>query len=290
MLLASYAKINLHLEVLSKRQDNYHQIETLLCSVSLSDTIKYALTKNRGIKLWSNQPELVSDSNLICKVAKHLELMFQPKMGLEIELNKRIPIAAGLGGGSSNAACTIVALNKLWSLNLNLEKQLSIAASFGSDIAFFLYGGTCWATGRGEILNPLPDMSINNILLVNPNLEISSAKAYSLVQPPEPEERQSFDAKAWRHCCYNRLEPGIRAEYPAVEDIIDLLARQGANPAMMSGSGSTCFGIFDDEAAMTFCQKLFKDMGYWTQTVRSVSRKEYHGVFETKVDHWQCQS
>jgi len=281
MLIASYAKVNLFLEVLAKLPDSYHKIETLLCSVSLCDTLKFALTKKLGVKLWSNLPEMAAESNLVHRVATYLQDKFKPGQGIEIYLEKRIPLAAGLGGGSSNAANTIRALDSLWKLNLSLAEREETAARFGSDIAFFLHGGMAWGSNRGEQIRTVEDMDLGNILLVNPNLAISSASAYSLVQIPNKRERRVFKPESWRESCFNRLELEIRKFHPEVDVILNSLQKFGAQPALMSGSGSTCFGCFADALKLDACKRFFELKGYWTKTVRTISRKEYQSVFET---------
>ena len=281
MLLASYAKINLYLEVLAKLPDNYHQIETLLCSVSVFDTLKYALTKKPDIKLWSNLPEMTVDNNLIYQVSTFMRDKYDPQTGVEIYLDKQIPIAAGLGGGSSNAATTIMALNILWELGLSLAEMEDIAAMFGSDVCFFLQGGTAFASNKGEVIAKRDDLEIERILLVNPRIAINSSTAYQLVQVPDSEKRRQFVFSDWRHNCYNRLEPGIRKAYPVVDDIISKMMSHNAMPAMMSGSGSTCFGIFDTDNDLKRCMEYFSRAGYWTKQVKTVTRKEFADVFKT---------
>lgn len=280
MLLASYAKINLFLEVLAKRPDSYHQIETLLCSVSIHDRLRFALTKRPLLKFWSNIRQLDVPENLVCRIARYMQAEFKPRNGIQIELVKHIPITAGLGGGSSNAACTIRALNLLWNLNLQTREMEKIASQFGSDIAFFIQGGTAWATGRGENLETKPDLMIDNILLVNPKLEVSSSTAYGLVITPG-EDRRVFNSDDWRTTSFNRLEAGVRARHLQVNEILNDLLAGGAFPAMMSGSGPTCFGVFQDQLQMRTCQERFKSKGYWTQNVWTISRKEYQSVFQT---------
>ena len=280
MLLASYAKINLFLEVLARRPDSYHQIETLLCSVSIHDRLRFALTKRPLLKFWSNIRQLDVPENLVCRIARYMQAEFKPRNGIQIELDKRIPIAAGLGGGSSNAACTIRALNLLWDLNLQTSEMEKIASQFGSDIPFFIQGGTAWATGRGENLEAKPDLIIDNILLVNPNLEVSSSSAYGSVKMPG-EDRRVFKTENWRTASFNRLEAGVRARHLQVDEILNDLVAGGALPAIMSGSGPTCFGMFQDQHKMRSCQERFKSMGYWTHQAWTISRKEYQGVFQT---------
>lgn len=280
MQLASYAKINLFLEILAKRPDGYHQIETLLCSVSVCDTLKYALTKKPGLKLWSNLPEMAAADNLILRIANYLADKYKPDQGVEIFLDKKIPVAAGLGGGSSNAANALIALNSLWGLNLTQAELESVAAGFGSDICFFLTGGTAWATERGEQIEPRDDLEISNILLVNPGIGISSSRAYQLSPIPSSGQRRHFRQPNWHKCLFNRLEAAVRLEYPVVDQLLTDLYEQGANAALMSGSGATCFGIFDDAGKMSSCQGHFERQGFWTQITRTISRKEYQDVFE----------
>lgn len=281
MPAASYAKINLSLEVLGKLPSGYHQVETVLVSIDLHDRVKYTLTKTPGVKLWSNLPEMATSDNLIYRVAESLRQEFHPKTGVEIELEKRIPLAAGLGGGSSNAAVTILALNRLWELKLSQEQMEEIAASFGSDINYFLHGGCCLGEDRGQRITELEDVVIDNILLVNPHLRISSAEAYGLV-----DLGCDLAPHAWRETLskqklYNRLEPGIRARYPLIDDIVRQMSKAGARSAIMSGSGSTCFGIYDDINALNACRDTFTALGYWTHTTRTISRIEYQKCIQS---------
>lgn len=231
--------------------------------------------------MWSNVPELAAQDNLIYKVANHLAQLFNPESGVEIRLDKQIPLAAGLGGGSSDAANAIVVLNDLWNLNLTLSEMQDIAALFGSDICFFLQGGTAMGTHRGELVSLCDDVVIDNILLVNPNIGIPAAQAYKLVTLPNPGDRRMFRPNAWRESCFNRLEAGIRAKYAEVDNVIRQLEKMGARPALMSGSGSTCFGIFDNAAELKACQQCFNQTGHWTKTVKTMTRNEYQRVFQT---------
>ncbi len=279
MLIASYAKINLFLEVLGKLPDNYHQINTVFCSIDLHDTLRIALTKKAHLKLWSNVPEMVSDDNLISKMAGYLMDTFKPQSGAEIFLDKRIPIAAGLGGGSSNAAVTLMALNHLWSLQLNVKQMVEIASVFGSDVAYFLHGGMARGTNRGEIIEPLEDSHIRNILLVNPNIMISSKEAYDLVDMSQECTKKGSFNSAIRYM--NSLENGIRKKYKVVDSVLRSLDEFKADVAMMSGSGSTCFGLFCDETSLRACQEYFVGIGYWTRKVKTISKKEYMECFQS---------
>ncbi len=225
-------------------------------------------------------PELAGESNLAFRIAERLRRTFQPETGIEIQLHKRIPLAAGLGGGSSDAANVLLTLNHLWNLNLDNRDLEAIAAEFGSDIGFFLQGGTAWGTNRGERIETVADIAIDNILLVYPNLEISAAQAYGAVKIPASNQARAYRPEAWLDTCFNRLEAGIREVYPEVDGVIRKMLRMGAKPALMSGSGSTCFGIFDNADELTTCQQCFNQAGYWTMKVKTMTRNEYQSVFK----------
>ncbi len=270
MLTASYAKINLFLEVVGRLPNNYHQVNTVLCSIDLCDYIRYELISEPLIKLSCSNPQLEGSGNLIYKLAAYLQQSFAPNKGIRIHLDKKIPIAAGLGGGSSNAAHCLITLNKLWNLHLEAGKLHAIAAGFGSDINFFLLGGTALGENRGEIITPLPTLQIPNILLIYPHLQISAAEAYRLVRLPEADNTRHFNPSDLPGTCYNRLEPGIRKAYPIIDTIICELQNWGAKVAMLSGSGSTCFGIFADENSLTRAQAHFDRQGYWTYIASTI--------------------
>lgn len=280
MLAASYAKINPFLEIRGKLPDNYHKVETLLVSLDLCDVIKYTLTKKQGIKLWSNLPEMRTDNNLMFRVAEQIRQRYQPSTGIEMLLQKNIPIAAGLGGGSSNAANVILALNRLWNLNMSLDEMQDIAAGLGSDISYFLHGGTCIGRGRGEEISCLDDVKVDKILLVNPGIAIPAREAYQAVLPIAESEQKMFDPAKPLNTWFNRLEQGIRDKYAKIDSILLQMQAMGADVAMMSGSGSTCFGLFDNEIDMASCREEFSWMGYWTHISKVISRDEYQSVFK----------
>ncbi|MDD3606727.1 MAG: 4-(cytidine 5'-diphospho)-2-C-methyl-D-erythritol kinase, partial [Candidatus Cloacimonas acidaminovorans] len=208
MLTASYAKINLFLELIGKLPNNYHQVNTILCSIDLFDLLNYELIDSPEIILTCNIPSLTSTSNLIYRVASYVKERFNVSSGIKIHLEKHIPISAGLGGGSSNAANCILALNEMWQLNLSKPQMHKIASQFGSDVNFFLEGGTAKGENRGEVITKLPSIFLNNILLVNPGIEISSAEAYKLAYLPKKQEQRKFDPSNLIGSCFNRLESG----------------------------------------------------------------------------------
>jgi len=258
MLTVSYAKINLFLEVLSHLPGNYHEVNTVLCGIDLFDRIKYSLTKSSSIIVWSSIAELNGNKNLIYRIASYIQSEYH-----------------GLGGGSSNAANAILALDHLWRLNLSPSDRHDIAARFGSDINFFLEGGTALGENRGERISLLDDIMIDNILLVNPGIAISAGRAYGAVELPVPGEAKLFDPQDPVATMFNRLEPKIRKLYPIVDSILKTLDQSGASKSILSGSGSTCFGIFENEDSLTKCQSHFQKLGFFTQNTRTLSRREY---------------
>lgn len=263
--LNSYAKINLFLDVISRLPNGYHEIFTIFAEIELFDKLKFFLTNKQEIKIVSNIGELNNSENLIYKVAIYLKDRFCVDKGVLVELEKNIPIAAGLGGGSSNAAATIKALSKLWDLNLSLDEMNNIAALFGSDINFFLTGGTSIGRNRGEIIESIDDIIINHILLINPNIQISSKTAYQAVQITHPNHNwQSLIKEKSSKYCYNKLEEGIALQYPIIKQLTDQLLQLNAEKAMLSGSGSTVIGFFNDEQKCKNAQELFAKEGFWS--------------------------
>ena len=270
MLAASYAKINLFLEVTGKLANNYHQVNTVFSSIDLCDYISYNTTDKPEIAIDSSDSSLAGKANLMFRVAEFLQQHYCRDKGVKINLEKHIPVAAGLGGGSSNAANSIIALNELWQLELGKSTLHEIAASFGSDLNFFLEGGTAQGSNRGEQIQPLPNIKIDRILLVNPKIPILSSEAYRLMTIPDNSELRRFDPRDLGGTCFNRLELGIRLAYNQIDQLIRTIKSYGASVAMLSGSGSTCFGFFDDQEALLACKAYFVDRGYWTRETRTI--------------------
>lgn len=273
MLINSYAKINLYLDVLNKRNDGYHEIETLFSTIDLHDSLKFVLTKKPQIKILSNIPELASVNNLVYKIAQRILVDFEVNVGIKIHLIKRIPIAAGLGGGSSNAAMTFLALNALLNLNMEESYPRSVAAEYGSDINFFFQGGLAQGKSRGEIITPLPDAQELDLLLVNPGIAVSSREAYQLV---DQEKSKKVTRKMW----YNCLENGVKLMYPVVDDILCKMKEFGATEAMMSGSGPTCIGLFKNRNRQRLAAAYFGHRKMWIKHVKTLNRSQYQLCFQ----------
>lgn len=272
--LNSYAKINLFLDVLGKREDGYHEIRTVFNEIGLCDTLNYTLTKKEEVKILTNKDFVKADENLIYKIAIFLKKRYNVEYGVTVELEKNIPVAAGLGGGSSNAATTIEALSNLWKLNIAPKEKHEIASLFGSDINFFLEGGCALGEGRGEIITPLEDIEINHVFLVNPGFGIPSWEAYKAVKTSETanENWQDFLETRDIKLCSNKLEEGIRQLYPEIDQIINYLENNGAKKAMLSGSGATIIAFCSDqETTEEFCS-FYSGKGYWNFSTKTKGR------------------
>ena len=285
----SPAKINLHLEIIGKREDGYHELAMIMQNIDLSDYIEFENNQIGEIKLNSNSKDLsLNDDNLIIKAANHIkEISKDKELGANIFLKKNIPIGAGLAGGSSNAAATLVGLNKLWDLNLDYETILLLAAKLGSDVPFFVDGGCQFCFGRGEILekyNSKFDYGV--ILLKNPNISISTIdtyKKYSKEFCPKyfTETQKTKDIRndlringfkdnkflGQRIKVKNDLQVIVEKENDSVKKALYLLSNlQNCFSFSMSGSGPTCFALFKNIniATEVFEQnhKMFNNNGF----------------------------
>ena len=256
--LKAHAKINLTLEVLGKRPDGYHEVAMIMQSVSLHDTVTLSL-RDSGISLACDRPDLPCDSgNLAFRAADLLRREVGVARGVQIELTKRIPLAAGLAGGSTDAAAVLKGLNRLWQLALPAVELERLAARLGSDVPFCLQGGTSLATGRGEILTALPDFSGHGVVLANPPLQVSTAWVYgnfrgaNQCRPEVSRLRQWFgqqDFSAVAAALFNDLESVTIPAYPQIAAIKEQLLQAGAAGVLMSGSGPTVFALAPDPAA-----------------------------------------
>lgn len=286
LTLFSPAKINLYLRIVGKRADGYHELETVMLPLDFGDQIALHSRKT-SITLECDDPRLpTDDSNLVLRAARKLAGAFPTGKGAKISLKKRTPLAAGLGGGSSNAAATLLGLKRLWKLDAPSEKLHSLAASMGSDINFFMAGGAALCRGRGESIEAIPCKFSGAILLVNPGFGISTKWAYeswakasteSRLTAPPPEVSLLLRALAEddltgvSRCLFNSLEaPSIR-KFPVLELIKDAMRNDGAAGTLMSGSGATVFGLFPDvKRAKVSARKVREQFGpgMWTQVAR----------------------
>jgi 4-diphosphocytidyl-2-C-methyl-D-erythritol kinase len=274
------AKINLDLRVLQKRPDGYHELRTIFQTISLSDRLDLAFTPRRGTEVALESDVDIAD-NLVVKAARLCldELCLRGRV--EMRLQKLIPMGAGLGGGSSDAAAVLLALPVLAGGMIPLERLIRIAAELGSDVPFFLLGGRAAALGRGTELYPLPPVSRGSALIVAPGIHVSTADAYrSLNRGELTTERlqnniDSFQAGAW--CTsggggVNDFEEPVFRLHPPLRALKQRLLKLGANPALMSGSGSSIFAIFDDRTQVTRAIKFFRKEAVFPVSLVSQAR------------------
>lgn len=266
--LISRAKINLTLEVLFRRFDGYHELLSVMQELELGDEIMLKnLTDSDQIELECSNEDLPRDeANLAVKAAALLQQEFSPQKGAFIRLVKNIPIAAGLGGGSSNAAAVLLGLNELWKLKLEKEILLKLAARIGSDVPFFIEGGTVLAEGRGEKLKPLHPFPCCSVLLASPSgTKLSAAEVYSslnLDRIPEKTITGKFVRQlskgnqvdrdrlgSLQKLMINHLEDAVFSLSPEVENLKKKLSKAGL-PALVSGSGPTVFAVSEDRDAL----------------------------------------
>ncbi len=256
MVYRSYAKLNLYLDVLKRRRDGYHNIETIFQTVDLYDELTFA-EEPRRIAITCSTPDLdTGEGNLVYRAAALLQDRFAVQAGARIHLTKRIPIAAGLAGGSGNAAAALVALNTLWDLRIAPDSLRALALELGSDVPYCTLGGTAAATRRGEELFRLPPIAAVWFVLVHPPLAVSAARTYNhpvLTRNEAP----VFAGKTahFRRCLrrlasgdiapviFNRMEAPVFHDFPHLERIKTRLLDAGCAAAAMSGSGSTLFGL-----------------------------------------------
>ncbi|OEF95750.1 4-(cytidine 5'-diphospho)-2-C-methyl-D-erythritol kinase [Desulfuribacillus alkaliarsenatis] len=271
------AKINLTLDILGKRSDGYHEVEMMMQTVDLTDQMIFTLRQGTDITIECDVSYVPTDErNLAYKAAKLLQDRFSVNKGVHIMLHKKIPVSAGLAGGSSNAAATLRGLNQLWELNLTTEEMVEIAAEIGSDVAFCVYGsGTAIARGRGEIIERIPKAPPMTILLVKPQISVSTAVVYqnyrSELVKARPNTKAMLEAineqdqKAICDNLSNVLETVTFSMHPEVQRLKQQMLSFGADGVLMSGSGPTVYGIVLKEKRATkifnalrgFCNEVF---------------------------------
>ncbi len=286
--LRSLAKINLDLRVLDKRPDGYHNLRTVFQTISLADTIDidYAPARRLSIDIASNLP---IPGNLI---ETALQLLAIPGR-FKIKLTKRIPLGGGLGGGSSNAAAILLAIPQLTSKPVKFAKLLDFAARLGSDVPFFLLGGTAIGLARGTEIHPLPPLNPYPAILVTPGIHVSTAAAYRALNrpaslpaaPAATPITHLLDAPPDRWRCRNDFEPVVFPLHPQLKSIKGKLKKLGADVALMSGSGSTLFGIFTrresrDAALLSLRRDLGSDKIF---PVSLVSRRAYQSLWRKQL-------
>lgn len=280
MIVNSYAKINIGLHVVRKRKDGYHDLHTIFQMIDLHDTLSFKRIK-LGVDISSTHSALPLDhNNLVHKAFMLMQETFKFQGGIQVHIDKFIPSGAGLGGGSSNAAVTLLATKHLWQLKINKQTLVDLAAEIGSDVPFFLQGGTALGEGRGEILTPLPALNLIWIVLICPNISVSTAWAYNRLKIALTNDkkiinftplfyRAAFDE--YKLHLINDFENVVFIKYPELAELKEQLYQSGAFYASMSGSGSSIFGFFKDKEKAEFALASLKKSNHTSYICRPFS-------------------
>lgn len=256
--LKAMAKINLGLDVLRRRDDGYHDLRMVMQTIYLYDRIEIAESNEPGIRLVTNVGYLpVNEDNLVCRAARLLMDEFGIEQGLCIRLRKYIPVAAGLAGGSADAAATLVGVNRLFGLKLSREELMKRGVKIGADVPYCVMRGTALAEGIGDVLTRLPNAPDLHVVLAKPLIHVSTAFVYKNLRADELKTHPDIDAqvrairegdaRAMAEQMGNVLETVTIPAYPVIDEIKACMMRAGAVNAMMSGSGPSVFGLFDEE-------------------------------------------
>lgn len=269
IILKARAKINLSLDVLNKRTDGYHDVKMIMQTVELHDSVLIKKQRESGIKISCNSPCIpTNNKNIVYKIAEKIINDYEISDGIYINLKKKIPVAAGLGGGSSNAAAVLIGLNKIFDLGLSINELIKIGEKFGADIPYCILGGTALAEGIGEKLTILPPLSETTILICKPLMNISTAYVYDKLDLNKISSRPNTDliiaaiknkeiSKVAQNMV-NVLESVTGEEEPAIKEIKSELLSCGALGASMSGTGTSVFGIFENRHDALKCIKGLK--------------------------------
>lgn len=271
------AKINLYLKVTARRPDGYHELLTVMQPLTLADDLELSLQKaGTAITLSCSHPELPTDArNLAVQAARLFRHSVGGRFGLHLRLKKNIPLAAGLGGGSSDAAAVLGGLNQLCGHPLSPAELHDLARQLGADVPFFLIQGPALATGIGEILQPLT-LPSRWLVLANPGFTVSTAWVYRQLRPPftpaPPRDLAYWQQTPPEHWLHNDLEEPVFNHYPEVKILKEALVGAGARAALMSGSGPTVFGLCADrDQAIAVAAALRQQTGWWVAVTQGVA-------------------
>jgi 4-diphosphocytidyl-2-C-methyl-D-erythritol kinase len=291
LTLPAFAKINLSLRVLGRRPDGLHEVATVLQTITLHDTITITVTDHPEITLSCDERSLPLDvDNLIFRAAETLQRGFAPGKGARIRLEKRVPMQAGLGGGSADAAVTLIALTYLWQTNATAPELFELAGGLGADVPFFFLGGTALGTGSGRDLKRLPDAPKQFLLVLKPNASVPTSAAYKSLQArslttaeaktilsssDRSEVSYSFDSKALQ----NDFERAVFELEPEIERAKSALLKAGAEAVLLAGSGSAIFGIFDSGNAQARALQVIElEAGWRVFPCTTLARNPYQSA------------
>lgn len=254
----AYAKVNLGLDVIRRREDGYHEVRMIMQTVDICDVLTFTRQERPGIVVTTDKEELPGDeSNLIYKAARLVTETYSVREGIKIELQKRIPMAAGMAGGSTDAAAVFHGMNEMFELGMDEDEMCALGVKIGADIPYCIKGGTALAEGIGEILTKLPDAPACVVLVAKPDIDVSTKYVYgnlhaeSLEYHPDIDGMRAAieegDLRGMAERMGNVLETVTVNAYPVIREIKEVMKKSGAWNALMSGSGPTVFGIFGEE-------------------------------------------
>lgn len=275
--IKAMGKVNLGLDVLRRRPDGYHEVRMVMQSVELGDTLKLTRTEEEGISIRTNKKELpVDEQNLVYKAIRLMQEEYGLTGGIRVRLEKQIPMAAGMGGGSADAAAALIGMNRLFELGLAEEKLQELGLRLGADVPFCVSGGTALAEGIGEILTSLPKAPACYVLIAKPDIAVSTREVYESLHAEGIVSHPDIDGMIqaiWKknlsgvtERMENVLESVTVKKYPVIEQLKDRMRQEGAMEAMMSGSGPTVFGIFEDAVHAGEAYKEITASGLSVQT------------------------
>jgi len=280
--LPAFAKINLCLHVVGRRPDGYHELRTIFQAISLHDTLELSRTSKPEILLETTDATLpIGPENLVYRALESLSREIGFREGIRARLEKRIPVARGMGGGSSDAAAALIGMLRLTRKRLPLDRLITIAAGLGADVPFFLFGGRALAVNRGDEIYPLDDLPKRTIVVVSPrNIAVSTKEAYQwmsaeLTKNPKPPNIWGFCALCWSRqgTVSNDFEAPVFSRHPRLGEIRDGLLKRGAANAALAGSGSAVFGVFRNPAQARRAARAFPEDSVFV--AETVSREKY---------------
>lgn len=274
--LEAMAKINLGLDVLRRREDGYHEVKMVMQTVGICDRLEFEKLAEDCIRISTDKAEIPCDEhNLIYKAIKHMKDTYGITGGVAVKLEKNIPIAAGMAGGSADAAAAIHGVNQFFGLGLSLEEKQKLGVKIGADVPYCLMGGTALSEGIGEVLTALPEVPKAYLVIAKPDINVSTKFVYenlhanSLTEHPDVdgmvESIRQGDLKGITKRMANVLETVTVKHYPIIEEMKEFLRRQGAMNALMSGSGPTVFGVFEKEETARSAYEAMCRAGFTNQ-------------------------
>jgi len=272
------AKINRFLHIVGRREDGYHELQTVFQFIDLADELGFTLRQDDNIGLYGHTGAWPVEQDLVVRAARLLQQQCQYTGGADIHIRKQIPAGGGLGGGSSDAATTLVALNQLWGLGLSVQALSAIGRSLGADVPVFVQGQAAWAEGVGEVLTPL---ALENFwcLLVMPDVQISTAEIFSaaeLTRNTSPIRIADFEQAGDHHFGHNDCEAVVAQRSPEITRVLDVLREltqttDAAQSVMMSGTGSSVFALFNDRASACTIQGSLPE-GWRSHVIKTLNR------------------